>query len=88
MGNLTIVFITFNQNNLKVFYSIFKYFLSIVSIVSILSTVFLGAKKRLYKRLRRLVGWSVRPSVCPHDAITWKTGYVAIASRGGEGRGN
>jgi hypothetical protein len=41
----------------------------------------------------RLVGWSVRPSVCPHDEIlqnlfTWKTGYVAIASRRGEGRGN
>jgi hypothetical protein len=34
---------------------------------------FLGAKKRLYKRLRRLVGLSVRPSVCPH--ITSKTSY-------------
>jgi hypothetical protein len=27
-----------------------------------------------------LVGPSVGPSVRPHDAITWKTGYVAIAS--------
>jgi hypothetical protein len=54
-------------------------------------SVFLGTKKRLYKRLRRLVGPSVRPSVhwsvCPHDAITWKTSYVAIASRRGGGRG-
>jgi hypothetical protein len=53
--------------------------------------LFLGAKKRLYKRLRRLVGWlvgrSVRPLVHPHDAITWKTSYVAIASRRGGGRG-
>jgi hypothetical protein len=32
------------------------------------------------------VGWLVHPSVCPH--ITSKTGYVAIASRRGEGRGN
>jgi hypothetical protein len=30
-----------------------------------------------------LVGWSI-----PHDAITWKTSYVAIASRRGGGRGN
>jgi hypothetical protein len=29
----------------------------------------------------------VGPSVCPHDAITWKTSYDVIASRGGEGRG-
>jgi hypothetical protein len=42
---------------------------------------FLGSKKRLYKRLRRLVRWLVRWLVRPHDAITWKTGYVAIASR-------
>jgi hypothetical protein len=39
------------------------------------------------------VGRSVGPSVCPHDEIlqnllTWKTGYIAIASRTGEGRGN
>jgi hypothetical protein len=38
------------------------------------------------------VGWSVRPlvgcSICPHDEITWKTGYVAIASRRGERSGN
>jgi hypothetical protein len=37
---------------------------------------FLGAKKRLYKRLRWsvrwLVGWSVGWSVRPHDAITCK----------------
>jgi hypothetical protein len=37
--------------------------------------------------------WSVHLSVCPHDEILrnllmWKTGYVAIASRRGEGRGN
>jgi hypothetical protein len=44
---------------------------------------FLDAKKRLYKRLRRLVS----PLVGPHDAITWKTSYVAIASRRGGGRG-
>jgi hypothetical protein len=60
---------------------------------------FLGAKKRLYKRLRRSVGSSVRPSVRPsvgrsvrwsvrpHDAIMWKTSYVAIASRRGGGKG-
>jgi hypothetical protein len=44
-----------------------------------------------------LVGWLVgplvRPSVCPHNEIlrnmlTWKTGYIAIASRKREGRGN
>ena len=45
--------------------------------------IFLGAKKRLYKRLRR----SVVPSVRPHDAIMWKTIYVTIASRRGGGRG-
>jgi hypothetical protein len=32
-----------------------------------------------------LVRWLVRPLVGPH--ITLKTGYVAIASRRGEGRG-
>jgi hypothetical protein len=52
---------------------------------------FLGAKKRLYKRLRRFVGPSigplVGPLVRPLDAITWKTSYVAIASRRGGGRG-
>jgi hypothetical protein len=26
--------------------------------------------------------------VCPHDEITWKTGYFAIAWRRGEGRRN
>jgi hypothetical protein len=44
-------------------------------------------EEHLYKRLRP----SVRRSVCPfvpHDAITWKTSYVAIASRRGEGREN
>jgi hypothetical protein len=40
-----------------------------------------------------LVGPSVGSSVCPHNEIlrnllTWKTSYVAIASRRGEGRGN
>jgi hypothetical protein len=49
--------------------------------------LFLGAKKRLYKRLRWLFGWSVHPSVRPHNAITWKTSYVAIASRRKGGRG-
>jgi hypothetical protein len=37
------------------------------------------------------VGWSVRPSVgwlvCPHITLK-KTGYVAISSHRGEGRGN
>jgi len=32
------------------------------------------------------IRWLVRPLVGPH--ITSKTGYVAIASRRGEGRGN
>jgi hypothetical protein len=50
--------------------------------------LFLGAKSTsILDCVRWLVGWLVGPSV-PHDAITWKTGYVAIASRGGEGRGN
>jgi hypothetical protein len=53
--------------------------------------LFLGAKKRLYKRLRRSVGrsvgWLVGRSVRPHDAIAWKTSYFAIASRRGGGRG-
>jgi hypothetical protein len=44
-------------------------------------------EEHLYTRLRpsvrRSVGWSV-----PHDAITWKTSYVAIALRRGGGRGN
>jgi len=41
-------------------------------------------EEHLYKRLRLSVGRSV-----PHDAmITWKTSYVAIASRRGGGRGN
>jgi hypothetical protein len=44
--------------------------------------LFFRCKEHLYKRLRSSVG----PSV-PHDAITWKTSYVAIASRRG-GRGN
>jgi hypothetical protein len=51
--------------------------------VSIVKYMFLGAKKRLYKRLRQSVRWSVGP----HDAITWTTNYVAIASRRGGGRG-
>jgi hypothetical protein len=33
-----------------------------------------------------LVCWLVHPSIGPH--ITSKTGYVAIALRRGEGRGN
>jgi hypothetical protein len=44
-------------------------------------------EEHLYKRLRPSVGRSVRRSV-PHDAIRWKTSYVAIASRRGGGRGN
>jgi hypothetical protein len=44
--------------------------------------VFLGAKSTSIRDcVRRSVGWSV-----PHDAITWKTSYVVIASR--RGRGN
>jgi hypothetical protein len=40
-----------------------------------------------------LVGPLVVPLVCPHNEIlqnlfTWKTGYVGIALRRGEGRGN
>ena len=46
---------------------------------------FLGAKKHLYKRLCWSVRWSVGRSVCPH--ISSKTGYVAIVSRRGGGRG-
>jgi hypothetical protein len=38
---------------------------------------FLGAKST---SIRDCVGRLVCPSVCPHDAITWKTGYVAIPS--------
>jgi hypothetical protein len=49
--------------------------------------LFFRCEEHLYTRLRSLVGPLVRRSV-PHDAITWKTGYIAIASRGGEGRGN
>jgi hypothetical protein len=52
-----------------------------------LLNLFLGAKKRLYKRLCRSIGPSVRWSVRPHNTITWKTSYVAIASRRGGGRG-
>jgi hypothetical protein len=45
--------------------------------------IFLGAKSTFIRDcVSRSVGWSV----CPHDAITWKTSYVAIASRRG-GRG-
>jgi hypothetical protein len=46
------------------------------------SNLFLGAKST---SIRDCVGWSVRPPRC---AITWKTSYVAIASRRGGGRGN
>jgi hypothetical protein len=48
---------------------------------------FLGAKST---SIRDCVCWLVGPSVgpsVPHDAITWKTSYVAIASRRGGGRG-
>jgi hypothetical protein len=49
---------------------------------------FLGAKSTSIRDcVRRSVGWLVGRSV-PHDAITWKTSYVAIASRRGGGRGN
>jgi hypothetical protein len=52
-----------------------------------LPTLVFRCEEHLYKRLRlsvgRLVGWSVHP----HDAITWKTSYVEIASRRGGGRG-
>jgi hypothetical protein len=44
-------------------------------------------EEHLYTRLRRLVRRSVGRSVCPHDAITWKTSYVAINSRRVGGRG-
>jgi hypothetical protein len=48
-------------------------------------------EEHLYKRLRPSVRWSVGPLVgwsVPHDAITWKTSYIAIASRRRGGRGN
>jgi hypothetical protein len=44
-------------------------------------------EEHLYKRLHLSVGRLVGPSVRPHDAITWKTSYVAIASRRAGGRG-
>jgi hypothetical protein len=55
------------------------------------TTFFLGAKSTSIRDcVGRSVGWSVgplvRPSVRPHDAITWKTSYVAIASRRGRGK--
>jgi hypothetical protein len=48
---------------------------------------FLGAKSTSIRPLRRSVHWLVSWLVRPHDAITWKTCYVAIASRRGGGRG-
>jgi hypothetical protein len=75
--------------------------IGVAALTAYVGKQFLGAKKRLYKRLcwliGPLVGPSVRPSVhlsvCPHNEIlrnllTWKTGYIVIASRRGEGRGN
>jgi hypothetical protein len=38
--------------------------------------MFLGAKKRLYKRLRRSVGWLVRPSVGPYVGPSPRSNYV------------
>ena len=38
-------------------------------IIKTLVPKFLGAKKRLYKRLRWSVGWSVGPSVGPYVPI-------------------
>jgi hypothetical protein len=64
----------------------FFVFFHIFSFKSFLSFIF-RCEEHLYKRLRPSVGRSVRWSV-PHDAIMWKTSYVAIASRRGEGRGN
>jgi hypothetical protein len=43
--------------------------------------------KRLHPSVRLSVGWLVGWSV-PHDAITWKTIYIAIALRRGGGRRN
>jgi hypothetical protein len=60
----------------------FKVFFKVLKFLSLFR-----CEEHLYTRLRWLVRPSVRQSV-PHDAITRKTGYVAIASRGGEGRGN
>jgi hypothetical protein len=56
----------------------------------LLKNKILGAKST---SIRDCVGRSVRPSVRPsvhppRCAITWKTSYVAIASRRGGGRGN
>jgi hypothetical protein len=49
---------------------------------------FLGAKSTSIRDcIGQSVGWLVGPSVRPHDAIMWKTSYVAIASRRGGGRG-
>jgi allophanate hydrolase subunit 2 len=45
---------------------------------------FLGAKST---SIRDCVGRLVGPLVGPHDAITWKTSYIAIDSRKGGGRG-
>jgi hypothetical protein len=49
-------------------------------------TLLFRCEEHLYKRLRPF-RWLVGRSV-PHDAITWKTSYVTIASRRGGGRGN
>jgi hypothetical protein len=52
--------------------------------VKLTKNMFLGAKST---SKRDCIGRSVRWLVGPHDAITWKTSYVAIASRRGGGRG-
>jgi hypothetical protein len=73
------------RKNLFHQYKVFTFQLKVL----LVDTKFLGAKKRLYKRLRPSVGRSVGPSVGwsvrPH--ITSKTSYIAIASRRGGGRG-
>jgi hypothetical protein len=67
-------------------YTIVYFELSFLRVWS-LTTYFLGAKST---SIRDCVGWSVRrsvgPLVRPHDAIMWKTSYIAIASRIGGGR--
>jgi hypothetical protein len=55
-----------------------------VSPQQVLSGSFLGAKST---SILDCVSRSVGRSVCPHDAITWKTSYVAINLRRGGGRG-
>jgi hypothetical protein len=56
-------------------------------LIQALDQVFRCEEPSIRDCVRRSVGRSVGRSV-PHDAITWKTSYVAIASRRGGGRGN